>query len=72
MARIPHPNSPNGAWLRAGFRIERTPRKSGSGNVRRIFDETGALILDDVGYEAEYEYAKQKGLIFDEYFDEIC
>lgn len=65
-----NPGSPNYCWQKAGYRIEREPRKN-HGTLRKIFDPDGVQILCDAGYEAEMAEIKRRGLYKTEQLGEV-
>lgn len=60
---MPDPNSPNGCYQRHGYTVERTPRKSGAGHHRAIYDQNGQLVLARAGYDAELQFCIDLGLM---------
>lgn len=60
---MPHPNSPNGCYQRHGYTVDRTPRKSGAGHHRAIYDQNGQLVLARAGYDAELQFCIDLGLM---------
>ena len=60
---MPNPNSPNGCYQRHGYTVERTPRKSGAGHHRAIYDQNGQLVLARAGYDAELQFCIDLGLM---------
>ena len=60
---MPNPNSPNGCYQRHGYTVERTPRKSGAGQHRAIYDQNGQLVLARAGYDAELQFCIDLGLM---------
>lgn len=60
------PNSPNGCFQRHGYNVERTPRKSGAGHHRAIYDRSGQQVLKRAGYDAEIQFCHEKGLMLRE------
>jgi hypothetical protein len=63
---MPDPNSPNGCYQRHGYTVERTPRKSGSGFNRAIYDHAGQQVLSRAGYDAEMQFCIESGLTLKE------
>jgi len=63
---MPHPNSPNGCYQRHGYTVERTPRKSGAGHHRAIYDQNGQQVLSRAGYDAEIQFCREQGLMLKE------
>lgn len=59
----PHPNSPNGCWLRHGYRIERVGKYGGK---RNIYAPDGTLVLSDAGYDEQMAYCREHGLLLPE------
>ena len=59
----PHPNSPNGCWLRHGYRIERVGKY---GCKRNIYAPDGTLVLSDAGYDEQMAYCREHGLLLPE------
>jgi hypothetical protein len=59
---MPNPNSPNGCYQRHGYTVERTPRKSGFGFHRAIYDQNGQQVLIRAGYDAEIQFCREQGL----------
>lgn len=63
---MPDPNSPNGCYLRHGYKVERAPRKSGAGYHRAIYDQNGQQVLNRAGYDAELQFCIERGLMLKE------
>ncbi|MFV3314082.1 hypothetical protein [Pseudomonas sp. NY15374] len=61
--RNPQPNSPNGCFDRHGYTVIRTPRKSGSGHHRAVYDPNGQQVLNRAGYDAEIQFCRENGLM---------
>lgn len=59
----PHPNSPNGCWLRHGHRIERVGKY---GCKRNIYAPDGTLVLTNAGYDEQISYCKEHGFLLPE------
>lgn len=64
--KMPDPNSPNGCFQRHGYTVERTPRKSGAGYHRAIYDQHGQKVLNRAGYDAEMQFCAQQGMLVNE------
>jgi hypothetical protein len=62
----PNQNSPNGCYQRHGYTVERTPRKSGAGHHRAIYDQNGQQVLSRAGYDAEIQFCREQGLMLKE------
>ena len=60
---MPQPNSPNGCFERHGYTVVRTPRKSGVGSHRAIYDQRCQQILNRAGYDAEMQFCRDQGLL---------
>lgn len=60
---MPDPNSPNGCFQRHGYTVVRTPRKSGTGFHRAIYDKAGQQVLNRAGYDAELQFCTDRGLL---------
>lgn len=63
---MPNPNSPNGCYQRHGYTVARTPRKRGPGSHRAIYDPNGQQVLNRAGYDAEIQFCREQGLLFDD------
>lgn len=63
---MPNPNSPNGCYQRHGYTVERTPRKSGAGFHRAVYDRAGQQVLNRAGYDAELQFCVENGLMLKE------
>ena len=63
---MPDTNSPNGCYQRHGYTVERTPRKSGTGHHRAIYDQHGQQVLNRAGYNAEIQFCRDQGLMLRE------
>ncbi|AVJ25450.1 hypothetical protein CQ006_04765 [Pseudomonas cedrina] len=63
---MPNLNSPNGCYQRHGYTVERTPRKGGAGHHRAIYDQSGQLVLNRAGYDAEIQFCIERGLMLKE------
>ncbi|MCU1758748.1 hypothetical protein NTD84_03305 [Pseudomonas sp. 14P_8.1_Bac3] len=63
---MPYPNSPNGCFERHGYTVERTPRRSGVGYHRAIYDRHGQQVLSRAGYDAEIKFCREHGLMLQE------
>ena len=61
--RNPQPNSPNGCFDRHGYTVIRTPRKSGSGHHRSVYDPNGQQVLNRAGYDAEIQFCRENRLM---------
>ncbi len=46
---VAQPNSPNGCFERHGYTVVRTPRKTGAGFHRAIYDHAGQQVLNRAG-----------------------
>lgn len=60
-----HPNSPNGCFERHGYTVIRTPRKSGSGHHRSIYNHNGQQVLNRAGYDEEAQFCADHGLMIE-------
>ena len=63
---MPDPNSHNGCFQRNSYTVERTPRKSGAGHHRAIYDQNGQQVLSRAGYDAEIQFCIERGLMLKE------
>ncbi|MNM68432.1 hypothetical protein D3C81_799930 [compost metagenome] len=63
---MPDPNSPNGCFQRHGYTVERTPRKTGPGYHRAVYDQNGQQVLNRAGYDAELQLCAEHGLLLNE------
>ncbi len=63
---MPDQNSPNGCFQRHGYTIVRTPRKSGAGHHRAIYDPGGQQVLNRAGYDAELQFCSEHRLLLEE------
>ena len=59
---IPHPNSPNGCWLRHGYRSELPPGRP-LARCRNVYAPDGSLVLVAADYEKQFDYCRAKGLL---------
>lgn len=60
------PNSPNGCFERHGYTVVRTPRKTGAGHHRAIYDPSGQQVLYRAGYDAEIVFCRERSLMLQE------
>ncbi|AVD86229.1 hypothetical protein C4Q26_03315 [Pseudomonas sp. SWI44] len=61
----PQPNSPNGCFERHGYAVVRTPRVTGAGHHRAIYDPNGQQVLNRAGFDAEIQFCIEHGLLLE-------